>query len=73
MGAGMSGGSGHFGREIEGRGGQHDLVAFDVDKLKPLWHAHIGRVQNAPETYMLAGRQYILVAASGSVYAFYLQ
>ena len=50
-----------------------DIVAFDVNKLKPLWHSHIGRVQNAPETYMLDGRQYILVAASGSVYAFYLQ
>ena len=50
-----------------------DLVAFDVSSLKPLWHAHIGRVQNAPETYMLDGHQYILVAASGSVYAFYMQ
>jgi alcohol dehydrogenase (cytochrome c) len=50
-----------------------DLVAFDVTNLKPLWHAPIGRVQNAPETYMLDGHQYILVAASGSVYAFYLQ
>ncbi len=50
-----------------------NLVAFDVSDLKPLWHAHIGDVQNAPETYMLDGRQYILVAASGSVYAFYLQ
>ena len=50
-----------------------DVVAFDVTQLKPLWHAHIGSVENAPETYMLEGRQYILVAASGSVYAFYLQ
>jgi alcohol dehydrogenase (cytochrome c) len=50
-----------------------DIVAFDIDKLQPLWHAHIGNVQNAPETYMLDGHQYILVAASGSVYAFYLQ
>jgi alcohol dehydrogenase (cytochrome c) len=49
------------------------IVAFDVGTLKPLWHSRIGRVQNAPETYMLDGHQYILVAASGSVYAFYLQ
>jgi len=49
------------------------VVAFDADTLKPLWHSRIGRVQNAPETYMLDGHQYILVAASGSVYAFYLQ
>lgn len=49
------------------------IVAFDVDNLKPLWHSRIGWVQNAPETYMLDGHQYILVAASGSVYAFYLQ
>ena len=50
-----------------------DLVAFDIDKLEPLWHAHIGSVQNAPETYMLDGHQYVLVAAHGSVFAFYLQ
>lgn len=50
-----------------------DLVAFDAASLKPLWHAHIGDVANAPETYMLDGHQYILVAARGSVYAFYLQ
>ncbi len=50
-----------------------DIVAFDVTNLKPLWHSHIGWVQNAPETYMLDGHQYVLVAASGSVYAFYLQ
>ena len=54
-------------------GVEDDLVAFNVNSLKPLWHAHIGNVQNAPETYMLDGRQYVLVAASGSVYAFYLQ
>jgi alcohol dehydrogenase (cytochrome c) len=54
-------------------GVEDDLVAFDVTSLKPLWHSHIGDVQNAPETYMLGGRQYVLVAASGSVYAFYLQ
>jgi alcohol dehydrogenase (cytochrome c) len=45
-----------------------------VTTLNPLWHAHIGGVSNAPETYMLDGRQYILVnGADGSVYAFYLQ
>lgn len=50
-----------------------NLVAFDVADMKPLWHSHIGAVSNAPETYMLGGRQYVLVAAQGSIYAFCLQ
>jgi alcohol dehydrogenase (cytochrome c) len=40
----------------------------------PLWHAHIGSIENAPETYTLDGKQYVLVTAEGgSIYAFYLQ
>jgi alcohol dehydrogenase (cytochrome c) len=41
--------------------------------MKPLWHAQIGPTQNAPETYMLDGHQYVLETAGGSVYAFRLQ
>jgi alcohol dehydrogenase (cytochrome c) len=51
-----------------------NLIAFDVTTMKPLWHADIGGTSNAPETYMLGGKQYILEAgADGSIYAFYLQ
>jgi alcohol dehydrogenase (cytochrome c) len=50
-----------------------NLIAFDVTTLKPLWHAHIGGTSNAPETYMLDGKQYVLEAGGGSIWAFYLQ
>jgi alcohol dehydrogenase (cytochrome c) len=53
-----------------------DLVALGLRGMEPpvpLWHAHIGAIQNAPETYTVGGRQYVLVAAEGTVYAFYLQ
>jgi alcohol dehydrogenase (cytochrome c) len=38
-----------------------------------LWHAQIGSIENAPETYTVDGRQYVLVTAEGALYAFYLQ
>jgi alcohol dehydrogenase (cytochrome c) len=52
------------------RGGS--LVAYDPANGKILWHSRIGQVSNAPETYMLDGHQYILVAAEGSLFAFTL-
>ena len=30
---------------------------------RPLWHARIGNVSNAPQTYLVDGRQHVLVAA----------
>ena len=56
--------------------GAGSLVAYGLAGSKPpvpLWHAGIGSIDNAPETYTLGGRQYVLVAAEGAVYAFYLQ
>ena len=49
-----------------------NLVAYDPANGKILWHSHIGQVTNAPETYMLDGHQYILVAAGDSLFAFAL-
>jgi alcohol dehydrogenase (cytochrome c) len=49
-----------------------NLVARDPQNGKPLWHVHLGRISNAPETYMVSGRQYILVAAGDMLYAFRL-
>jgi alcohol dehydrogenase (cytochrome c) len=49
-----------------------NIVARDPANGKPLWHAHIGNVSNAPETYMLDGKQYLLVAAGDTLYAFTL-
>jgi alcohol dehydrogenase (cytochrome c) len=47
-----------------------NFVARDPANGRPLWHARIGNVSNAPETYMLDGRQYVLVAAGDTLYAF---
>ena len=47
-----------------------NFVARDAANGRPLWHARIGTVSNAPETYVLDGRQYVLVAAGDSLYAF---
>jgi len=49
-----------------------NLVAYDTTNGKPLWHSHIGQISNAPETYMLDGHQYLLTAASDTLYAFTL-
>ena len=39
---------------------------------KPLWHSRIGNVSNAPQTYMLDGKQYVLAAAGDALFAFAL-
>lgn len=46
-----------------------NLVAYDPANGKPLWHARIG-ASNAPETYMMDGHQYLLVAGGDMIYAF---
>ena len=48
------------------------VVAYDAVTGKPLWHSRIGEVTNPPITYMLDGRQHILVAAGDSLYDFAL-
>jgi alcohol dehydrogenase (cytochrome c) len=49
-----------------------NLVARDPANGKPLWHARLGNVTNAPGTYLLDGRQYIVVAAGDKIYSFRL-
>ena len=49
-----------------------NLVAYNAATGKPLWHARLGQVSNAPQTYLLDGKQYVLVAAGDTLYAFYL-
>jgi len=49
-----------------------NLVAYDPANGKILWHSHVGQVSNAPETYMVDGHQYILIAAGDALYAFNL-
>ncbi|MGI8673299.1 MAG: acido-empty-quinoprotein group A [Luteitalea sp.] len=49
-----------------------NFVAYDAVTGVPLWHSRIGGVSNAPITYMLDGRQHILVASGDTLYAFAL-
>lgn len=50
-----------------------NLVAYNAANGKPLWHAYLGtQVSNAPETYLLDGHQYLLVAAGDAMYSFRL-
>jgi len=56
-----------FGGDISG-----NLVAFDPADGRILWHSAIGQVTNAPETYLVDGRQYLLAAAGDTLFAFAL-
>ena len=49
-----------------------NLVARDPANGVPLWHTQLGNVSNAPQTYLLDGKQYILVASGDALNAFYL-
>ncbi|MBW8746931.1 MAG: acido-empty-quinoprotein group A [Acidobacteria bacterium] len=49
-----------------------NFVAHDAATGKALWHTRISTT-NAPETYLLDGHQYVLVAGGDTVYAFRLQ
>jgi alcohol dehydrogenase (cytochrome c) len=52
--------------------GNGNFIAFDATDGKPLWHSRIGNISNAPQTHMLDGRQYVLVAVNDTVYAYAL-
>ena len=39
-----------------------NFVAFDATNGIPLWHSRIGSISNAPQTYLLDGRQHVLAA-----------
>jgi len=49
-----------------------NIVAHDAVTGKPLWHSRIGNVTNAPITYRLDGRQYVLVATGDTLFSFML-
>jgi alcohol dehydrogenase (cytochrome c) len=48
-----------------------NLIAYNPATGEQLWHSKVG-VTNAPETYMLDGKQYVLIAGGDSLYAFTL-
>ncbi len=58
------------GKLVFGGDGGGNLVAFDATSGTPLWHTHIGSISNAPQTYSVDGRQYVLVAVNDTLYAF---
>jgi outer membrane protein assembly factor BamB len=48
-----------------------NFLAMDPGTGKTLWHVNLGQfVTNAPMTYELYGRQYLLVAANDNWFAF---
>ena len=50
--------------------GSGNFVAVDAVNGIPLWNTRIGNISNAPQTYLLDGRQYVLVAAGTQLFAF---
>jgi alcohol dehydrogenase (cytochrome c) len=57
-----------------GNDGGGNFVAYDALTGKPLWHAGLGNnTSNGPQTFLLDGRQYVVVGAGDSLFAFTLQ
>lgn len=52
--------------------GSGSFVAYDAKDGKPLWNTRIGDVTNAPQTFLLDGRQYVTVATGDTLWAFLL-
>ena len=50
--------------------GSGNFVAFDAADGDLLWHTRIGNISNAPQTYLIDGRQYVLVAVGQRLFAF---
>ena len=49
-----------------------NLEAWDAATGKGLWYSQIGPLQSPPETFMLDGKQHVLVSSGGSLYTFVL-
>lgn len=49
-----------------------NVMALRTGDGTTLWHENIGRVQNAPITYQLDGKQYVVAGGGSSLYAFTL-
>jgi alcohol dehydrogenase (cytochrome c) len=50
--------------------GSGNFAAYDASNGKPIWHTRIGNISNAPQTYLVDGRQYVLIAVGDTLYAF---
>ena len=49
-----------------------NVEAWDAATGKGLWYSQIGGLQSPPETFMLDGKQHVLVSSGGSLYMFVL-
>jgi alcohol dehydrogenase (cytochrome c) len=50
-----------------------NFLALETASGKTLWHAGTGsRIETSPETYVLDGRQYVLISSGGAVFAWAL-
>jgi alcohol dehydrogenase (cytochrome c) len=57
-----------------GNDGGSNFVAYDPSTGKPLWHAGLGATtSNGPQTFIVDGRQLVVVGAGDTLYAFALQ
>jgi acido-empty-quinoprotein group A len=62
------------GNLLFGNDGAGNFVAYEATTGKPLWHAGLGNnTTNGPQTYLLDGRQYVVVGAGDQLFAFTLQ
>jgi acido-empty-quinoprotein group A len=62
------------GKLLFGNDGGGNFVAYDAATGKPLWHAGLGsNTSNGPETFLLDGKQYVVVGAGDQLFAFRLQ
>ena len=49
----------------------NNLVALNAKTGDPLWHCNLGTsMSNAPMTYQLDGKQYVVVGAGDTVFGF---
>jgi alcohol dehydrogenase (cytochrome c) len=46
------------------------MVAFDAENGDLLWHTRIGNMTNPPQTFMVGGKQYLLVAVGERLFSF---
>jgi alcohol dehydrogenase (cytochrome c) len=53
-------------------GDGQNLVAYEAKTGKAIWHSRIGASGNAPETYLLDGKQFVLATGGDQLYAFVL-
>jgi alcohol dehydrogenase (cytochrome c) len=56
---------------FSGDGSNANLVALNATTGVPLWHAGLnGAVSNGPITYEMDGKQYVVVGAGDTLWAF---